>query len=518
MPLGVQALLPFIVLLAAAALTGLRPRRPENGWIAIAGAAGGAAITFLELIRLAPGERVDVPFLTTFPYADLAIRLDALSLAFGCVTLGTAALLMLARTRMSGDRRDPWASWLLTSLATLSVIMAHNLLLVYIALQVLTLAWTGALDGTARRRRTLRLAIQVADIGLLLAAASAIQSVGTSAFSGVPSDTFGPAAFGLAVLPVLVRVAALTWSVQGALAPVAFEPAIAWAAPAGYLLLRLLALLGGHLPGRPVEGVLFGGALAIGAAAALLALWQRPGLRLAALLLVTQAAVGLALVAGSAPLMIVGSTWLWLQLIPLAALASVRVPAHSAAGAATLVSLGMVPGSAAFVAAFVGALGLRDNGVPLAVVPLAAVVSLAAVAALTRVAAPDRLVADVSTGWGLSLLIPAAFPILVLQPLVLPAAGTVRTVVAGTLDPGFAGFTADQRFWPSLLLSVLAAGLLLIASRRLRGRLPLGSPGAQPRIPRRHLPTPAVSLSARWVSRGLWTAFIVVALLAVLRP
>src|SRR3984893_18744372 len=235
MPLAAQALLPFLALLGAAAIIQRRPRRTSNGLIAAAatGTAGNPAM--VELWRLAPGEHVDVPYLTTFPYADLAIRLDGLSLAFASVTLITAALLMLARQRLRGDRRDPWFGWLLTSAAACAVIFAHNLLLVYIALQLLTLAWSGALDETARRRRGLRLAVQVADIGLLLAAASAIQSVGTSAFSGVPSDTFGLATFLLVLLPVAVRVGALAVTAGGPQATVAFEPAIAWLAPAGYL-------------------------------------------------------------------------------------------------------------------------------------------------------------------------------------------------------------------------------------------------------------------------------------------
>src|SRR6267378_5727168 len=265
MPLAVQALLPFIALLGAALIVRQRPRGKSNGWIAAGATALAGVIALVELLRLSPGEHVDVPYLTTFPYADLAIRLDGLSLAFATVTLITAALLMLARQQLRGDRRDPWIGWLLTSAATCAVIFAHNLLLVYIGLQLLTLAWSGALDETARRRRGLRLSVQIADIGLLLAAASAIQSVGTSAFSGVPSDTFGLATFLLVLLPVAVRIAALTVTAGGPQATVAFEPAIAWVAPAGYLLMRMLALMGGRLPDRPTAVVIF----AVGALVAL---------------------------------------------------------------------------------------------------------------------------------------------------------------------------------------------------------------------------------------------------------
>src|SRR5260370_10747174 len=257
MPLAAQALLPFLALLGAAALVQRRPRRRSNGRIA-ADATGGSGIMVLsELLRLAPSEHADVPYLTTFPYADLAIRLDGLSLGFASVTLIAAALLRLARLRLRGDRRDPWFGWLLTTAAACAVIFADNLLLVYIALQLLTLAWSGALDETARRRRALRLGVQVADIGLLLAAASAIQSVGTSAFSGVPSDTFGLASFLLVLLPVVARVAALAGPTGGPQAAIGLQPAIDLVAPAGYLLIRMQPLMGGRLPDRPTAVVLF---------------------------------------------------------------------------------------------------------------------------------------------------------------------------------------------------------------------------------------------------------------------
>src|SRR5207245_1153376 len=146
--------------------------------------------------------------------------------------LGAAAIVR----RRPRRRGNGWIAAGATGLAAVSaVIFADDLLLVYIALQLLTLAWSGALDEESPRRRGLRLVVQVADIGLLLAAASAIQSVGTSAFSGVPSDTFGLAPFVLVLLPVMVRIGALTHIWGGPKAAVSFEPALAWIAPAGYL-------------------------------------------------------------------------------------------------------------------------------------------------------------------------------------------------------------------------------------------------------------------------------------------
>src|SRR5207302_1009675 len=228
----------------------------------------------------------------------------------------------------------------------------------------------------------LRLSVQVADIGLLLAAASAIQSVGTSAFSGVPSDTFGLATFLLVLLPVAVRVGALAWVSSGPQAAVTFEPAIAWVAPAGYLLLRLLALMGGRLPDRPTAVALFGSGALVAIGFAVLALGRPAGLRLAAPLLAAQAALALSLSTGSEPLMTVASTWL-------------------------------------------------------------------------------------------SLLVIAAFPMLAMNPIVLPAAATVRLVPSGTVSASLLGIATGFGGWPALLVSVMTAALLGLAAWRIRDRLPL---------------------------------------------
>jgi len=516
MPLAVQALLPFMALLFAAAVVWRRPRRPENGWIAVGATALAALVCLSELVRLAPGERVDVPYLTTFPYAELAIRLDALSLAFSAVTLTTAALLMLVRLRMPGDRRDPWRSWLLTSAAALAVLMAPSLLLDYILLQALTLAWSGTLDEGAPRHRPLRLAIGVADVGLLLAAASAIQSVGTSAFSGVPSDTFGPAAFLLALLPVVTRVAALGWPSSGPVASVAFEPAVVFAAPAGYLLLRLVAVMGGHLPGRSLEILVFSASLLVAAASALLLLFARRE-RLPTSLLITQAAIGLALLASSVPLLGVASIWIWLQLIMLTGLSSVHLPLKRPAGALALVALAMLPGSAAFIGLWIGAQGLRASGQLAALLAATVVVIVAALAALSRLRPVERWTVDVAAVWGAGLLVVAAFPALLLSSLVLPAGQAVRPVARGSFALSPFGFSLAGIPWPAPLatLGLVIAGVALLRTNQLSvdRSLTLRMPGL-PRV-RRGVSLP---VSPRWLGRGLWTAFFAVIALAVLRP
>src|SRR6266566_4594269 len=497
MPLAAQALLPFLALLGAAAIVQRRPRRASNGWISVAATGVAGIIAMVELLRLAPGEHVDVPYLTTVPYADLALRLDGLSLAFATVTLITAALLMLARLRLHGDRRDPWFGWLLTAAATCAVIFAHNLLLVYIALQLLTLAWTGALDETARRRRAIRLSVQVADIGLLLAAASAIQSVGTSAFSGVPSDTFGLPAFVLVLLPVVARVGALAVTAGGPQATVAFEPAIVWVAPAGYLLMRMLALMGGRLPDRPTAVVLF-------AAATL---------------------VALALSTGAEPLMTVACTWLWLLLVPLAGLASVRVAARSAPEVLTLVNLAMIPGSTAFVGLWLGGLALNARGLLFGIIPVGIAVALSAIAALSRLKRPRSLQVDPPTVWAAGLLLIAAFPIVVMGRLVVPAAATVRLVPGSTVATSPFGIVAGDRTWPALVVSLVVGLALGVATWRLRLRVPsLHSParGGGKRLIESlrgwRLPGAALPTVPTWGQFVLWGAFAVAVYNVLTRP
>src|SRR5439155_15367175 len=107
---------------------------------------------------------------------------------------------------------------------------------------------------------------------------------------------------------------------------------------AGYLLMRMLALMGGRLPDRPTAVVLFAAATLVALAMAALALLERSAARRVALLLVAHVALALALSTGAAPLVTVACTRLWLLLVPLAGLASVRVAAGSLPEAFTQVN------------------------------------------------------------------------------------------------------------------------------------------------------------------------------------
>jgi hypothetical protein len=366
----------------------------------------------------------------------------------------------------------------------------------------------------------LRLIVQVADIGLLLAAASAIQSVGTSAFSGVPSDTFGLATFMLVLLPVVVRIGALTVIWGGPKAAVAFEPAIAWIAPAGYLLLRLLALMGGRLPDRPAAVALFAIGVVGALAFALLALSERAGPRLAGLLLAAQAGLAVALSTGDQPLLTVASTWLWLLLVPLAGLASVRPRDGSAPAALTMLSLAMVPGSLAFVGLWLAALALNARGLLTAMIPVGLVMVVALIAALrhANVARPRQV--DVATAWAGVLLLVAAFPIIAMGTVVVPAAATVRLVPRGLISVSPFGLVTGFGAWPALAVSVVLGIVIGLVGWRLHGRLPVRPRGVGrerrfPSLPPGSVPMPTLPA---WSHLVLWGVFAAVIGAVATRP
>ena len=171
--------------------------------------------------------------------------------------------------------------------------------------------------------------------------------------------------------------------------------------------------------------------------------------------------------------MTAASTWLWLLLIPLAGLVSVRVVAGSLAETLTLLNLAMIPGAIGFLGFWLGGLALAATGLLFGMIPLVLAVILLAAAALSRAAVIRSIHVDPASIWASVLLLLAAFPIVAMNPIVLPAAATVRLVPRGTISAGPLGIATSFGAWPALLVSVAIAALLGIAGWRLGDRLPL---------------------------------------------
>jgi hypothetical protein len=497
MPLAYQAVLPFAILLLAAALTKLPSLRAWTGQLASAACALSGLVVLFLLLELRPTERLDVAYLRTFPGADLAVRLDGLSLAFAVVMLTTAAGLMLARLQSRADRRDPWRGWLLTSAAALLVILAGNLLLVYIALQVLTLAWSGAIDETAPRARWLRLAHQAGDVALLVAAAAAIRSSGTSAFAGMPSDTIGPLVFLLLLVPVATRVAGAVLAPLPPAGTVAFLPAVAWLAPGGALLFRIFSLTAGRPLDRPVQVAVFAAAVVATVGLALVAASAKTWPRFAIALVAAQAAVALALGVLQNPLATVGAAWVGLQLVPLAGLVSIQPGDGSLARSLATLSLGLLPPSAAFLGIWLAIAAGRWSLAAGLVLALVAVLTILAIGRQLSLPRPGfRWPAD---AWASIFLLVILLPEPLTRGLVLPVARTIRSMPAGAVRVDWFGLEAASAYWPVTLVGIAA---MVIAAALVRLR-PVAIP-----IPGVHFTLPRLPASARmrpWaVSRLPW--------------
>ena len=524
MPLAIQALLPFLLLTGGAAAASLPALRRHGGAIAALAAAGAAGVALTLLLRLAPAERVDIPYLGAFPTVDLLIRVDALAMAFGLSLLVTACLLILARLLSDDDRRRPWSSWLLTTAAALGVIFAGSLVLVYALLRLCTLAWSGALDEAAPRGRGLRTAEQIADLGLLVAAALAAAGVGTTAFSGLPSDALGPGIFLLALLPVGVRIAALAAAAERPRTPVLFHPAIAQATLAGYLLLRLIAVAGGRPPGRELQVLVFAAGLALAALVSIQAWRARSSgtarLRLAA----AQAGIAIALCALGTSVAAVAGVWAWLGVVALTALASIRQTPGSLGALLTTAAQTILPPGFLFVGLWLGTVSLVQRQLEAALIPLWLAAGLAAAAALRHArwpaGEPRGLLspAPVPLAAGL-LLLGGALPLAILPWLVIPAARILRGIPGGTVGWGLLGITAGPAAVPTLA-AALAAGGALVLWLRLPMRRPVDTAwaGVRPSAPLLRFDRPDL---ARWRAlpwaRTAWLAYAALVVYAIVR-
>ncbi len=142
-------------------------------------------------------------------------------------------------------------------------------------------------------------------------------------------------------------------------------------------------------------------------------------------------------------------------------------------------------------------------------IPVGLVVGLAAIAALGRIVPPRSLRFDIPTAWGAGLLLIAAFPIIAMDHLVVPAAATVRLVPRGTIATSPFGIVAGGGTWPALVVSLVIALVLGLAVWRLRLKAPtLPSPRGRANFGVLKLPSAWKSPSAWLPSVPDWSRFL----------
>jgi hypothetical protein len=206
--------------------------------------------------------------------------------------------------------------------------------------------------------------------------------------------------------------------------------------------------------------------------------------------------------------MTVACTWLWLLLVPLAGLASVRVATGSAAAGLTLLNLAMIPGSVAFIGLWLGGLALSARGLLFAMIPVLLAIGLAAIAALSRMVPLRSVRLEIAAGWGAVLVLIAAFPIVVMDHLVVPAAATVRLVPRGTVATSPFGLVAGGGTWPAFVVSlavVLGLGVAVWGLRLSARTLPL--PRGAGHFVAWKLPGVSLPSVPEWSRFLLWGAF-----------
>jgi len=538
MPLALLALLPSVILLAAAAyaaLAGQRHPLRRQAWIGAASAVGALGGLALLWPRVAAGQRLEVSFAPVLPGMDLGYSIDALSLLFAAAILATATVAFTAMALDPAPSRAParlHAAAHVLLLGALTACFAGNLLLLFAALEVANFAafalFTCGGQRRAERAAQLAFVVHASDLGLLGAALWVVHLSGTAELTAVPIEALGGWATALLMTAGIVRVAlpaALTRSrlaadraqaEPGTRGILALALGIGSAATGLYLLARVMALLQGVFP-QPVlrTGTLLVGLALLAVGAALTwtatnsetlaggALLGECGLTLSAWGLAAPLAVFGALLASQQALW---TATVWLLLADRRA---PRPPVGGTLGGVLVALAAGVPGSLGFLARLLMVQSALGSGRGFAAAGIA-VLLLTALSAAATLLAGRRLLrsgippAPVGPGmqrllWGLaaSALAAAAFPQWLLAPLG-PAARLVSRQA-----PAAVSFGLDVRAvggaWPAGYLGILALAVgaaLLLAGRLAPGRLRLRFqvPGG----PAPHFEVPFVLPRAHW--------------------
>jgi len=493
-------LLPVALLLAGGALAwAVRRAVPQSGRV-IGALFGWAALVAAVATWLPQRAPLDLTVGELGAGIRLAVRLDAVSFAFGLFVLIPAALLLTFLRSPS----PPLA--LLAAAAALFTLQASGLILA-------ALGWGAALLLTAMllqaggeaKPMTTRLRDQAALLLLLWAAAAIYTRAGTDQYAAIPVSALQPQVFGLVAVAALLASGLVPWkswpaSLSARLKPETAGPATALLFFTGfYLLVRMYQAGGGHYP-SPVFNYLLAAAGAGCVIAATLRAQAASSRReyFGETLPVTGGFALLALALGSplgvaAAIATLATASLFCALLPL-----VPEEALTRPGMLVLVLSVGLPPTAVFgtrlldIQAAVetnelsGYLGLA--------VAAAWVVGIAAAARAVRLS-PRREVDLAGSRWGAlavgAVLVAGGAGLGALQSVVaIPAAATVVSFPSSALTGGLIATNAASGGWPAIALG----GVLAIAV------LALGFFGRGSTVPSLTGPEPAPFFAPRWRS------------------
>jgi hypothetical protein len=247
---GLQlALIPAPLIAAAIIVFGLAPRHARAARI-VAGVGGMGSIALLaaEAVFLSGG-RIEASLGTPIPGIDYLLRLDLPGAILGLAAAVVGVLLLLDEDRQTAEVR----ALLVCVIGAVVAALAGNLVMLTAGVEIAgvgTLLTTSAARGRPGRGGMTALGlIQLASLGLVVAAVQLLTSSGTTGFAVIPAGAIGAAVAGpWAAAGVALVLAPAFVPLRGSRAPTA-----AWAATgaipcAAISLLRLREVVDGPLP------------------------------------------------------------------------------------------------------------------------------------------------------------------------------------------------------------------------------------------------------------------------------
>ncbi len=273
---GLQlALIPAPLIAAAIIVFGLAPSHARAARI-VAGAGGIACIALLAAdARYLGGGRIEASLGTPIAGIDYLLRLDLPGAILGLAAAVVGVLLLLDEDRQTSEVR----AILVCVIGAIVAALAGNLVMLTAGVEIAgvgTLLTTSAARGRPGRGGMTALGlIQLASLGLVVAAVQLLTSSGTTDFAVVPDGAIGAAVAGpWAAAAVALLLAPAFVPVRGSRTPTA-----AWAAagaiPCGAIgVLRLRQVVEGPLPQSVAIALAAAGAAASVWAAVLALRWS----------------------------------------------------------------------------------------------------------------------------------------------------------------------------------------------------------------------------------------------------
>jgi hypothetical protein len=181
--------------------------------------------------------------------------------------------------------------------------------------------------------------------------------------------------------------------------------------------------------------------------------------------ILAQAATALAFAMGGNSSLALAAASLWLLVVPVSALACIRLRPGGWAYAVALLVFPLFPPSPAFLSAWLAVVGLSQSRLPyllevLAIIAVVAAILTSLAATVRQLTIRGRSRADLASGWSALLLFLGIVPVLWFAGFVIPATRPIRTIAADSIRVDLLALRVGDSAWLPGLVSVAVFGLL----------------------------------------------------------